>query len=190
MGSTDFTISARGKNIHEAYNKARQEAIDECGNDAYNGTISTTICFCLGYNGVSDKTNSFKNSRLSKDEFINKYLGDCRKWGNVFGFCVEEPVSNTLKVKSQVEHKVTKGTKKWILKYVVNSMEGNQIAVKNTKGEAIKMGREYTEKNMVRTFITMEKVLESGSKIVANITYKKSDKEKEGKYVFFGISAE
>jgi hypothetical protein len=36
----------------------------------------------------------------------------------------------------------------------------------------------------------MIKVLEKGSPKVAEITYKKSTTEKQGKFVFFGIAAE
>lgn len=181
MGATDFTIKRRGRSMGDAYNTAVSDAIDEYGNDSYNGTISTT-------HGYIDKTSMFKSSKLSVDEFINKHIDSCEKRGSAWGICIEEPVENNLKIKTQVEHVVTKGTKKWVLKYVVYQGE-KRIGSKDTKGEAVKLAREITEKTQSRTTIVMEKVLESGGNVVANITYKKSDKEKQGTYIFFGIAS-
>jgi hypothetical protein len=67
---------------------------------------------------------------------------------------------------------------------------GNVIASKNTKGEAVKIAREHTEKTQERTYIDVAKVLEKGSTKVAEIEYKKSTTEKVGKFVFFGWAAE
>lgn len=181
MGAIDFTVKQRGRNMTEAYNNAVSNAIEESGNDSYNGTISTT-------RGFIDNTAIFKSSKLSVDEFIDKHINNCQKWGTARGICIDDPVGNTLKIKTQVEHVVTKGTKKWVLKYVVYQGD-KKIGSKDTKGDAVKLAREVTEKTQLRTTIVMEKVLESGSNVVANITYKKSDKEKQGTYIFFGIAS-
>lgn len=90
-----------------------------------------------------------------------------------------------------MEHVVEKGTKKWVLKYVVyNRYMDNEIASKDTKGEAVKKAREYTEKTQERTYVVMKKVLEKGNPKVAEITYKGSSNETLGEYIFFGIAAE
>jgi len=56
-----------------------------------------------------------------------------------------------------------------------------------TKGEAVKLARQYSEKHQCTTMVNMERVLEKKDHaLVAKITYKKSINEKEGKWVFFG----
>lgn len=181
MGACSFTTSAYGKSIQEAYNNAVEDATHEYGNDAYNGTISTT-------RGVRDVTAEFKRSGKSLNQYINDNIDNFNKWGACGGICVEEPKTNKNKIKSQVEHIVEKGTKKWVLKYVVYDYD-NQIGSYNTKGDAVKSARAYTERTQNRTTISMEKKLEKGNSQVARITYKKSESESKGKFVFFGWAA-
>jgi hypothetical protein len=181
MGAHDFQSSMRAKSMRDAYNQLVEYAIEEHGNDSYNGTISTT-------RGFKDVTSKYKSSKMTINQFIDKHIDDCNKWGEAWGICIEEPVGNNLKVKTQVTHSVSKGTKKWVLKYVVYQYD-TRIGSKDTKGDAVKLAREYTEKHGKRTTIVMEKVLESGSNMVAEVTYKSSDKEKDGKYLFFGMAA-
>jgi hypothetical protein len=103
--------------------------------------------------------------------------------------CLQEPVGNKNKTKSQVEHIVTPGTKKWVLKYTVRHGD-HFIGSWNTKGDAVKDARRYTENNQVATTIEMEKVLDKGSNRVAIIKYKKAPTERLGKWMFFGWAAE
>jgi hypothetical protein len=106
------------------------------------------------------------------------------------GICTKEPKSNSNKIKSQVENNVQKGTKKWVLKFVVTDFMGEkEIGAKNTKGEAIELAREYTEKHQQTTSIHMEKRLEGASSMVATVRYKQSSEEQEGQYLFFGWAA-
>jgi hypothetical protein len=182
MGACSFTTSSYGKSISEAYSNAVADAVHEYGTDAYNGTISTT-------NGVRDMTSEFKRSGKLLNQFINDNIENFSKWGACGGICVEEPITNKGKIKSQVEHIVEKGTKKWVVKYVVYDYD-NQIGSYNTKGEAVKSARAYTERTQKRTTISMEKKLEKGNSQVARVTYKQATNEKKGKYVFFGWAAE
>jgi hypothetical protein len=103
--------------------------------------------------------------------------------------CLCKPVANKNKTKSQVDHIVTPGTKKWVLKYVVQRGD-HVIGSWNTKGDAVKDARKYTEKHQVPTTILMKKFLEKGDNLVAKITYKKAPNEKDGEWVFFGYAAE
>jgi hypothetical protein len=182
MGACSFTTSAYGKSMSEAYNNAVEDAVSEYGTDAYNCTISTT-------RGCRDVTAEYKRSGKSLNQFINDNIDNFNKWGACGGICVEEPITNKSKIKSQVEHIVEKGTKKWVLKYVVYEYD-NQIGSFNTKGDAVKKAREHTEKTQRRTTISMEKKLEKGNSQVATITYKQAKNEKRGKYIFFGWAAE
>ncbi len=183
MGATFFRTSYRGKSLSDAYNNAVQDAEEEYGRDPYNGTIATTTGF-----HVIDRTKEYKNSRKSLTEYIDIQSDKLSK-RQCAAICLEEPKINTNKVKSKVEHIVTPGTKKWTLKYVVYSIDG-PIGHYPTKGEAIKAARAHTEKYLSSTTIQMEKVIEKGTATVAKITYKRSDKERDGKWVFFGWAAE
>ena len=182
MGACSFTTSSYGKSMSDAYSNAVSDAVSEYGSDAYNGTISTT-------QGCRDVTAEFKRSGKGLNDFINDNIERCHKWGDAWGICVTEPKGNNNKIKSQVEHIVSKGTKKWVLKYVVYEYD-NQIGSYNTKGDAVKSARAHTEKTQRRTSISMEKKLASGNSEVARISYKKSESESKGKYVFFGFAAE
>lgn len=181
MGATDFRTTRRGWNMTEAYKRAVEDAVYENGNDSYNGTISTT-------NGVIDKTSMFKSSKLSIDEFINKHIESCQKWGSAWGVCIEEPIQNKSKIKSKVTNIVSKGTKKWELVYDV-IIRGDSVKSFSSKTDAVKYGRDWVEKNKGRVSIEMRKKLVNGNTRVADIEYKSDGKEKEGRYVFFGFAA-
>ncbi len=181
MGACSFVNRANARSMNDAYNKLVENAIEEYGHDSYNGTISTT-------HGYRDITNEWKASKQDIRTFISRKLEDANKY-DCFGVCVVPPKVNSNKNKTQVEHIVEKGTKKWILKYIVQSYDG-PIASYNTKGDAVKAARLYTEKNLRTTTVHMKKVLEKGNTEVAKITYKRSVNEKDGEYTFFGYAAE
>ena len=184
MGACSFTTSAYGKSMSEAYNNAVSDAVSEYGSDSYNGTISTT-------NGVRDVTADYKRSGKDIRTFIENNIDNFNKWGACGGICVEEPITNKGKIKSKVEHIVSKGTKKWVLKYVVEDAYNDKLVGSfKTKTDAVKKAREYTEKTQYRTSIYMRKELESGTSQVARVEYKRADNEKKGKYIFFGWAAE
>ena len=183
MGACQFTNSGRGKSAKDVFTKLQDAAIDEYGNDSYNGTISTVP-------GFNDITNEWKNSKKELNNFIAERFDSANKY-DCFCICTNPPVENKNKTKSQVEHIVTPGTKKWVLKYVVyDDNNDRQLGSYTTKGDAVKAARAHTEKTFYRTSISMEKKLEKGNSQVAKITYKQSTTEKDGRYVFFGYAAE
>jgi len=181
MGASWFEMTAYGKTLSDAYTNAVAEAEVESGNDSYNGTISTT-------HTSDDLTDQFRRSKKSFDEYVKMQQDKLHK-RDCAGICILDPIVNKNKTKSQVEHIVTPGTKKWVLKYVVYTHD-NQLGSYNTKGDAVKAARAHTEKTQQSTTITMEKKLEKGNSTVARITYKKSTTEKDGQWVFFGYAAE
>lgn len=183
MGASFFRTSQRGRTLNAAYDSAVEDAVSEYGHDPYNGTISTTTEY-----GVIDKTKEFKNSKFTIQEFIDSYVekGDKRQ---CFAVCLEEPKVNSNKIKSKVEHVVSPGTKKWVLKYTVYCYD-IKLGSFSTKGDAVKSARAHTEKSLQSTEIVMEKVLEKGSTTVAKVVYKRSVNEIHGRWVFFGWAAE
>ena len=185
MGACQFKGRYGGKTAEEAYNRACEEAELEYGSqDGYNGTISTT-------HGFRDETEAYNKSKFNdvsvyiRDRFDSHSMNkrDCS------AICVVKPVGNKNKTKSQVEHVVTPGTKKWVLKYV-GQRGDHVIGSWNTKGDAVKDARRYTEKHQVPTSILIKKFLEKGDNLVAKITYKKATNERDGEWVFFGYAAE
>jgi hypothetical protein len=181
MGATQFQNRGRGKSVKDVFKKLQEMAEREYGDDPYNGTISTVP-------GVRDLTDEWKKSKKDLDSFIEKKLDEGRKY-DCFAICTHQPVTNKNKVKTQVEHIVTPGTKKWVLKYVVYDYD-NQLGAYSTKTAAVIAARHHTEKTQKRTTISMEKKLEKGNAEVAKITYKTSSEEKDGQWIFFGWAAE
>ena len=181
MGASFFKTTSRGKSLNDAYDSAKQYAEDKYGYDPYNGTISTT-------SGVRDVTNEYRASIKDLSKYIEDAMDRMNK-RDCWAICIQKPKVNTNKVKSQVEHIVTPGTKKWVLRYSVRH-NNHLVGSWPTKGEALKDARRYTEMNNVPTIIEMEKLLEKGTATVAKVTYKKSSNEKDGEWVFFGWAAE
>jgi hypothetical protein len=186
MGACQFLQRSTGKTAQEAYERACEVAEDEYGHqDGYNGTISTT-------HGFRDETELYKKSKFNsveayiRDRFNSHSMNkrDCSV------ICVVQPIGNKNKTKSQVEHIVTPGTKKWVLKYVVYNYHGNKLESFETKGGAVEFARMRVEKTQEVITIKMEKVLEKGNPNVAIVTYKKSPTERDGEWIFFGYAAE
>ena len=186
MGACQFKARYGGKTAEEAYSRACEEAEQEYGHqDGYNGTISTT-------HGFRDETEAYNKSKFSdvsayiRDRFDSHAMNkrDCS------AICVVKPVGNKNKTKSQVEHVVTPGTKKWVLQYVIETYDGNTLSAHVTKTDAVKIARYHTEKTQQATKIKMRKVIEKGDPLVAKITYKKSTTERDGEWIFFGYAAE
>lgn len=182
MGSQTFKNYSRGKDVRDAYNRAVEKAEEEYGHqEGYSGEINSSA-------GFRDVTKEWKASKLSMEAYMEKELDRLTKHQGAQAICIEEPRANTNKIKTQVEHIVTPGTKKWVLKYVVTALDG-EIGCYNTKGEAVTAARAYTERYEFSTKVHMEKRIEKANSVVAKITYKKSSDEKEGKWFFFGWAA-
>jgi hypothetical protein len=181
MGSTTFYHKRTAPSMKEAYNQLVEDAIDEYGNDAYNGTISTT-------NGFVDVTKKFKDSGKKLSAFIES-AEDVMDKRDCWGICVLEPKLNSNKIKSQVEIIPQVGRRVWETRYEVQA-EGRLIGSHPLQAGAIKMARDYTERTKVSTHVTRVNVLKEGEKNVAFVNYKPSSEERQGEYVLFGWAAE
>lgn len=183
MGASWFTRTSYGRTMKDAYNIAVDQAEEEYGHqDGYNGTISTTY-------GVTDLTQEYKKSKKDLNVFIDLQAERLNK-RQCAAICVQEPVGNKNKIKSEVEHIVTHGTRKWMLQYVVTDNRGRYIGSYRTKGHAVQYARKHTEETQISTTIEMKQQLVTGPATVAEIKYKKSPAEKPGKWIFFGWAAE
>jgi hypothetical protein len=188
MGACQFKARYGGKTAEEAYNRACEEAELEYGSqDGYNGTISTT-------HGFRDETELYKKSKFNDISAYIRHRFDSHTMNkrDCSAICVVPPIGNKNKTKSQVEHIVTPGTKKWVLKYEVEHHYGDSgvIASCPQKGDAVKMARAYTERTQIPTSVIMRKLLIGPKPTVAKITYKKATNERDGEWIFFGYAAE
>jgi len=183
MGASEFHHRITGTSMQDAYEKLASKARHDYGHDYYSGTIGST-------NGFMDFTTKWGRSGKSLTDFMNDEIKGASKQ-DCYGVCTKPPKKSEAKVKTQVKHIVTPGTKKWVLKYVVYAL-GNYddrcIKSCDTKAEAVKKAKEYTEKTQQSTIIVMEKVLEKGNPTVAAINYKSSAQNALGEYVFFGLA--
>lgn len=180
MGSNSFYTISKGKSAIEAYNRAVEDAEDEYGHQqGYSGHINST-------DGFRDVTDKFKASGKTIDQYVDERMDVLSKHDDAECICTSAPKANTNKIKSVVEHIVEKGTKKWVLKYVALSDYRGIIGSYNTKGEAVKAARKYTEETGNSSYVEMRKELEKGSTCTAKISYKKSTTEKDGEYTFYG----
>ena len=181
MGSTTFYNRRVAASMKDAYNDAVEYAIEESGNDAYNGTISTT-------NGYVDVTKKFKDSGKKLSAFIES-AEDVMGKRDCWGICTVEPKLNTNKIKSQVELVLQVGRRVWETKYEVHA-EGRLIGSHPLQAGAIRIARDYTELTKISSHITRVNVLKEGEKDVAFVNYKPSSEERPGEYVFFGWAAD
>jgi len=74
MGACNFSITTYGKNVNDAYERAVKDSIKYCGDDPYNGTISTT-------SGVRLKKDHPKYGTKAYYEWEEKRLDDLNKRG-------------------------------------------------------------------------------------------------------------
>jgi hypothetical protein len=185
MGAVLITDRARGTSMKEAYNNAVEQAVYEYGNDTYNGTISTT-------RGFEDHTTKFRRSGKTLSEYRDWLYENnmLQKWSNAVGICITEPIVNNNKIKTQVNTTPQKGTRNWITVFQVRLRDGSVVGKHIHQTEAIKIARAYTEKTKERTYVHITKKLESDKTLVSEISYKKSDQEKEGTYEFIALAAE
>ena len=181
MGATTFYNRITAPSMSEGYRELIEQAIDDCGNDPYNGTISTTYTF-------TDVTKKYKASGKDLNKFIDDAYEDLGK-RDCWAICIREPRGNSNKIKSQVELNPQVGKRVWETKYEVRTYDG-VIGSHVLQGEAIKIARAYTERTKINTTVNITKHLVEGNTQVAKIEYKKSKDECDGDYVFFGYAAE
>lgn len=182
MGRQQFSMTRSGTNIQDAYQSAIDDSTDEYGHqEGYSGKIQD----CDG--GLHDITHRYKKSQMSISQFIDTVMDDYEDDG-VLAICTKTPIANTNQIKTKVNHKVVKGTRKWVLHYEVytNDCEEKYIGRKLTKGDAVKLAREYTAKTGESTMVAMAKKLVDNAPIVASIMYKPSSTERRGTWIFFG----
>jgi hypothetical protein len=182
MGASIIYEKQKGYSMSEAWKKLEKEARERSGHeDGYSGDFNSC-------NLTQDVTSMLKS--MGEKKLVEYMKKNCPK-RDAWGFCIKEPVTNSNKVKTQVERKPQKGTRVWKTVYEAIDIRNEYRAIvsKESPEDCIAEARKYVEKNpsaKVHVFIT--KKLESGISNCAIITYKETKNQTEGTYVFVGCA--
>jgi hypothetical protein len=182
MGAELIERTVRARSIKEAWDIVYRDAEEYSGHqEGYSGDFNTCEF-------VKDVTSLLKTkSKRDIDDFITD---NCNK-RDAWGYCLEQPVSNKNKIKTQVDVTPQKGTRKWETVYkAVTGWEDIEVARDKSQTLCIKKARVYIENNpSVNIRVIIAKELIEGNTQCATIAYKKSTTEKLGLYKFIGWAA-
>jgi hypothetical protein len=182
MGANLIERTVRARSIKEAWQRVYDEAEDYSGHqEGYSGDFNTCSF-------AKDVTSMLKTKSI-KD--LDEYIADNCDKRDAWGYCLQEPVTNKNKVKSQVDVTPQKGTRKWETVYkAVTSWDQREIARDKSQTNCIKKARAYVEANPdVSLKVVIAKELTEGNTQCATVAYKKSTTEKLGLYKFIGWAA-
>lgn len=182
MGAELISTTVRARNIKEAWQQVYEEAQQYSGHrEGYSGDFNTCD-FAKDVTSMT-KTKSFRE--------IDQYIEDNCNKRDAWGYCVEEPILNKNRIRSQVDVTPQKGTRKWETIYkAVTSWEGTEVARDKSQTACIKKARVYVEANPNTSIkVIIAKELTEGNTQCATVTYKKSTTEKLGLYKFIGLAA-
>lgn len=182
MGTIVKQDRISGPTLEEAFRKLQEEDNYESGHDIYSGSWGNCV------NGIKE---------VSAEEFDRKaQSGDISKHEPAIAKCVQKPIKNPNKIKTEVLRHPNSGTRKWKTVYVavpddhysasrypiINIMEDKQA-------DAITKAREYVEKHpkvSLRIQIGKKLIGEGGEELVAEVRYKSSSKERDGIWEIMG----
>ena len=183
MGRESVYVTQRGKNMHDAFRSAQEDAADEHGHEeGYSGAINSS-----GLRG--DYTNEYfaakKKGKVALTALMRKWEEDAD--ADVFGVCLAAPKPNKNKVQSKVTITSQKGAKKWVTKYVATRQwSGEFVASELTQGACVKKARAFAEKNKCGVSLGITKELVKGNSQIGNVEYKPAKGESLGNYLFVG----
>lgn len=178
-----FINVARGFHLRNIYDELVNESEYYFGHHPRSGTIAAT-----DKSKLYDLTDDFYRSNKHVSQYIKDKKIECIR--NVcYGVCVTPSTIRNLKIRSEVSHfdKTNPGRRKWVTMYEVRGLGDEIIKRASTKGAALRIAREYTEKTTFNTEVNIIKLLADRSdECVAVTSYKKSPKEQMGEWVLFG----
>jgi len=119
---------------------------------------------------------------------------DVDKHGYIYACECLKPIANEMKIKTEVTRFPNTGTRKWLTVYVAvpryGASEYPRINIMEEKqADAIIKARAYVEKNPgcpLRVQIGKKLIGTKGGEVVAEISYKKSSKERDGRWDIIG----
>lgn len=172
MGAIQKEDTITGRTLKEAFKKIQDSDREELGNDYYSG----------GWNNAQGVVE------VSKAKFDSEDPG---KHEPAWAWCTNRPIGNNMKTKTTVTNYPVKGTRKWVTKYMVDDPRWEGTIIEEYKqADAIKKARALVEKNPEwKLKVYIAKVLEQHQPLVAEIKYKKSSKERDGRWDIKGCLA-
>ena len=193
MGAIPFCYKLEGSNPYSLYEELVKEAIEEHGEDTYNGTISTTE-----YRGITKSFPKYSEATVSS---AKEYIKDV-EYGNKRDCCVIDLGVKSYAV-TTIKKKKQKSNATYKIQYGIYNGYGKQLAVKPTQKEAEEAAIKFTfaEQNVE---IRKEPKKVSGNNVIEELyterkTYEKKPKIKESPtkkieeihvYYFYGWAAE
>lgn len=183
MGATLRMTQVWARSMKEAWQKAYEEAEEYSGHqEGYSGDFNT----CTFH---KDVTSMLKTKSAHE---LDDYIADNADKRDAWGYCLQQPVLNKNKVKSQVDVTPQKGTRKWETVYkAVTTWEQREVARDKSQTNCIKKARLFVESNPdVSVKIIIAKELIEGNSQCATVNYKKSTTEKLGLYKFVAWCAD
>lgn len=171
MGAISKEDCIQGRDLATAFKKLQDSDREEYGDDYYSG----------GWNNAQGVIE------VSKSKFDN---GEPSKYEPAWALCTHKPISNNMKVKTKVTNYPAKVTRLWVTKYQVeHPVHGHIIVSEKKQGDAIKKARSLVAENPDWDLsVHIVKELVSSSR-VADIEYKKSSKERDGRWEVKGCLA-
>lgn len=173
MGTIIKRTTIEGRTLTEAFENLQEEDRHEKGGDFYSG----------GWNNSSGVTV------VSAKEFDKRRENeDVDKWSPAIAKLLIKPVENKNSIKSAVKNFPNKGTRKWETVYIGYYGEGRSLTPMDSQSAAIQKAREFVSENPSAgtVYIHIEKRLTKNNTKVAEVNYKKSSTEKDGKWEILG----
>ena len=118
---------------------------------------------------------------MSKSKFDS---GEPSKFEPAWAWCTNRPIGNNMKTKTTVTNYPIKETRKWVTVYEARDRRYMNVYVSEEKQTlAIKKARQIVEKDPTLNLEIhiVKKLINSNTK-VAEINYKKSSKERDGRW--------
>jgi len=173
MGAIIKEDTITGRDLKTAFKELQDSDREELGNDYYNGSWH----------------NAQGLVEVSREKFYSDE--EPSKHEPAWALCIQKPIGNEMKTKTTVTNYPAKGTRKWVTKYMVDDPRWQGTIIEEYKqADAIKKARALVEKNPEwKLKVYIAKVLEQHQPLVAEINYKKSSKEKDGRWEIKGCLA-
>lgn len=165
MGAIQKEDTITGRTLREAFKNLQDIDREELGSDYYSG----------GWNNAQGVVE------VSKAKFDS---GEPSKHEPAWAWCTNRPIGNNMKTKTTVTNYPVKGTRKWVTVYEARDRRYMNVYVSEEKQTlAIKKARQIVEKDPTLNLEIhiVKKLINSNTK-VAEINYKKSSKERDGRW--------
>lgn len=137
---------------------------------------------CVGYGMTeAEAMRDARETAMDENGHCDGYSGDINSaTSRIKSVCLVKPVPAK---RCTVDKTKQEGTRKWKTVYAIETFMGEEIATRDTQGEALKFAKDHALKKNQSVTIEIKKVLEKSSNRVATI---RPNKATMGKWRFSG----